>query len=144
MKALVGEIKALVGELTDTVKLREGPLTAVLPGPLVAGWWSLELVWGDTILTSLVAIALTLLGAGGGPGGGAESGGRHRSLETLWRLTPSLTPDMRDSAPGSRLRMSAFTPNGGILKALSWPSSQSSSDLSTLSRSPPSLNMVAM
>ena len=143
MKALVGEInkeKALVGELTDTVKLREGPLTAVLPCPLVAGWWCLELVWGDTILTSLVAIALTLLGAGGG----AESGGRHRSLETLWRLTPSLTPDMRDSAPGSRLRMSAFTPNGGILKALSWPSSQSSKDLSTLSRSPPSLNMVAM
>ena len=134
------------------MKLREGPLTAVLPGPLLAGWWCLELVWGDTILTSLVAMLLTLLGAGGGPGGGpgggagggAESGGRHRSLETLWRLAPSLTPDMRDSAPGSRLRMSAFTPNGGILKALSWPSSQSSKDLSTLSRSPPSLNMVAM
>ena len=123
-------------------------MTAVLPGPLLAGWWCLELVWGDTILTSLVAMLLTLLGAGGGPGGGAgggaESGGRHRSLETLWRLAPSLTPDMRDSAPGSRLRMSAFTPKGGILKALSWPSSQSSKDLSTLSRSPPSLNMVAM
>ena len=120
----------------------------MLPGPLLAGWWCLELVWGDTILTSLVAMLLTLLGAGGGPGGGArggaESGGRHRSLETLWRLAPSLTPDMRDSAPGSRLRISAFTPNGGILKALSWPSSQSSKDLSTLSRSPPSLSMVAM
>ena len=114
---------------------------------------------GDTILTSFVAIVLTFAPVELDEVEDDERRGGERGLpeqESLehfsrWRLAPSPAPsddditDIRDNCPGSRLAMSALMPRGGTLKDFSFARvSQSSRDLSTLSRSPPSFSRVAM